>query len=73
VPEWAFGSSRKGSAKVRLQLQSPKVAVPLKINITELMTELLPGSSNWYTLGSNAAHSICWVCETSATPAQASP
>lgn len=56
----AFGSSRKGSAKVRLELQSPKVAVPLKINITELMADLLPDSPSWYNVGSSVTHSIYW-------------
>ena len=56
----AFGSSRKGSAKVRLELQSPKVAVPLKINITELMAELLPDSPSWYNIGSSVTHSVYW-------------
>jgi len=56
----AFGSSRKGSAKVRLELQPPKVAVPLKINITELMAELLPDSPSWCNIGSSVTHSIYW-------------
>ena len=56
----AFGSSRKGSAKIRLELQSPKVAVPLKINITELMAELLPDSPSWYNIGSGVTHSTYW-------------
>ncbi len=56
----AFGSSRKGSAKVRLELQSPKVTVPLKINITELMAELLPDYPSWYNIGSSVSHSIYW-------------
>lgn len=55
-----FGSSRKGSAKVRLEMQSPKVAVPLKINVTELMAELLPDSPSWYNIGSSVTHSIYW-------------
>jgi hypothetical protein len=56
----AFGSSRKGSAKVRLELQSPKVTVPLKINITELMAELVPDYPSWYNIGSSVSHSIYW-------------
>ncbi len=51
-----FGSSRNGSAKVRLELQSPRAAVPLKINITELMAELLPDSPSWYNIGSSVSH-----------------
>jgi hypothetical protein len=56
----AFGSSRKGSVKVQLELQSPRVAIPLKINITELMAELLPDSPGWYNIGSSVSHSIYW-------------
>ena len=55
-----LGSSRKGNAKVRLELQSPKVAVPLKINITELMAEMLPDYPSWYNIGSSVSHSVYW-------------
>jgi hypothetical protein len=54
-----FGS-RKGNAKVRLELHSPKVAVDLKINISQLMAELLPDSPSWYNIGSSVTHSIYW-------------
>jgi hypothetical protein len=56
----AFGASRTGSAKVRLELKSPKVAVPLKINISELMAEFLPDSPSWYNIGSSVSHSMYW-------------
>jgi hypothetical protein len=56
----AFGPSRKAGAKVRLELQSPKTTVPLKINITDLMAELLPDSPSWYNIGSSVTHSIYW-------------
>jgi hypothetical protein len=56
----AFGSSRKGNASVRLEMQSPRVSVPLKINITELMSEWLPDSPSWYNIGSSVTHSIYW-------------
>jgi hypothetical protein len=56
----AFGFSRKGSEKVRVELQSSKVAAPLKINITELMAEWLPDSPSWYNVGSSVAHSTYW-------------
>ncbi len=69
----AFGSSRKGSAKVRLELHSPKVAVPLKINITELMAELLPDSPSCTTSAPASRTASTGACETSTTPAQASP
>jgi hypothetical protein len=56
----AFGFSRKGSEKVRVELLSSKVAAPLKINITELMAEWLPDSPSWYNVGSSVAHSTYW-------------
>lgn len=55
-----FGSSRKGTTKAQLELQSPNATVPLKINITELMAELLPDSPSWYNIGSSVTHSIYW-------------
>jgi hypothetical protein len=56
----AFGSSQKGSAKVRLEMHSPNVTVPLKINISELMAGLLPDSPSWYNIGSSVSHSMYW-------------
>lgn len=56
----AFVSSQKGNVRVRLEMQSPKVAVPLKLNITELMAEMLPDSPSWYNVGSSVTHSIYW-------------
>ena len=55
-----FGSSRKGNAAARLEMQSLRVAVNLKINVTELMAELLPDSPSWYNIGSSVTHSIYW-------------
>jgi hypothetical protein len=55
-----FAYSRKGREKVRVELQSPEVAAPLKINITELMAALLPDSPSWYNIGSSVTHSIYW-------------
>ncbi|MGO9295948.1 MAG: hypothetical protein ACLP52_19085 [Streptosporangiaceae bacterium] len=55
-----FGQSRKGNAKVRLEMQSPRVSVPLKIDISNLMAELLPDSPSWYNIGSSVTHSYYW-------------
>src|SRR5262249_19194681 len=55
-----FGASRKGNAHARLELQSPKVSVPLKINISQLMAEWLPDSPSWYNIGSSVTHSLYW-------------
>ncbi len=41
-------------------MQSRRVSVPLKINITELMSEWLPDSPSWYNIGSSVTHSIYW-------------
>jgi hypothetical protein len=56
----AFGSSKKGNLAARLELQSPKIAIPLKVNVTQLMAELLPDSPSWYNIGSSVTHSIYW-------------
>ena len=56
----AFSSSRKGNVKARLEMHSPKVEVPLKINISELMAGLLPDSPSWYNIGSSVSHSTYW-------------
>jgi hypothetical protein len=55
-----FGYTQNGKTKARLELESPKVSVSLKINVTELMTELLPDSPSWYNIGSSVTHSIYW-------------
>lgn len=55
-----FGYSQDGKTKVRLELTSPKVSVPLKINVTKLMAELLPESPSWYNIGSSVSHSVYW-------------
>src|SRR5205814_284544 len=55
-----FGYGQNGKTKARLELESPKVSVPLKINVTELMAELLPDSPSWYNIGSSVTHSIYW-------------
>jgi len=34
--------------------------VPLKINVSELMAELLPDSPSWYNIGSSVTHSLYW-------------
>jgi hypothetical protein len=55
-----FAYTHKGKTKARLELESPKVSVPLKINVTELMAELLPESPSWYNIGSSVTHSLYW-------------
>jgi len=55
-----FGHRQNGKTRTRLELESPKVSVPLKINITELMAALLPDSPSWYNIGSSVTHSRYW-------------
>jgi hypothetical protein len=55
-----LGYSQNGKTKARLELASPKVSVPLKVNVTELMAELLPDSPSWYNIGSSVTHSTYW-------------
>jgi len=55
-----FGHRQNGKTRTRLELESPKVSVPLKINITELMAELLPDSPSWYNIGSSVTRSLYW-------------
>lgn len=55
-----FGYSQNGKTKARLELESSKVSVPLKINIADLMAELLPDSPSSYNIGSSVTHSIYW-------------
>ncbi len=56
----AFGYSRNGKNKARLELESPQVSVPLKLDITELTAELLSDSPSWYNIGSSVIHSYYW-------------
>ena len=55
-----FGYTQNGKTKARLDLESPKVSIPLKINVTQLMAELLPDSPSWYNIGSSVTHSLYW-------------
>ena len=55
-----FGYTQNGKTKARLELESPQVSVSPKINVTDLMAELLPDSPSWYNIGSSVTHSIYW-------------
>jgi hypothetical protein len=57
---FTFGYARGGKKKVRLELESADISVPLDINITQRMAELLPDSPSWYNIGSSVTHSIYW-------------
>lgn len=50
--------SRDGKAIARLELDS--VSVPMKLDITELMSGLLTESPTWYNVSSGVTHSLYW-------------
>jgi hypothetical protein len=56
----SFGASRRGNAVSRLEMQSPRESVPLKINVTQLMAESLHDHPSWYNVGSGVTHSLYW-------------
>jgi hypothetical protein len=52
--------SRDGKKVTRINLDSPKVSVAAKLDITELATVLLPDSPSWYNISSGVTHSYFW-------------
>lgn len=52
--------ARKGDAIARLELDSPPVSVPVKLDITGLMADLLTESPTWYNVSSGVTHSLYW-------------
>jgi len=52
--------SRDGKRPARLELDSPRVSVPVKLDVTELMGALLPESPTWYNISSGVTHSHYW-------------
>jgi hypothetical protein len=55
--------ARKGDVIARLELDSPtgvSVSVPVKLDVTGLMAELLTESPTWYNISSGVAHSLYW-------------
>jgi hypothetical protein len=55
-PAW----SSDGKKVARLELDSPKVSVPVKLDVTQLMGTLLPDSPGWYIPASSVTHSRYW-------------
>ena len=53
--------SRDGKKIAWLRLASPKVSVPVKLDVLELMDALLPDSPSWYNIGSGVTHSQYWA------------
>ncbi len=52
--------SKYGKGVARLELDSPEVSVPVKLDVTQLMTSLLPDSPGWYVPASGITHSRYW-------------
>jgi hypothetical protein len=52
--------SGDGKKVVRLELNAPKVRVPVKLDVTDMMTKLLLDSPSWYNISSSVAHSHFW-------------
>jgi hypothetical protein len=66
---------RSGDGKkiARLELDTPKVRVPVKLDITDLMTKLLPDSPSWYNISSSITHSHFWGLRDAVTSAGGEP
>lgn len=54
---------RAGKKTARVELRSPAVKVPVKLEIGPLMASLLPDSPGWYRISSGIAHSADWVLQ----------
>ena len=54
---------RAGRKTARVELRSPAVKIPVKLDIGPLMTSLLPDSPGWYRISSGIAHSADWVLQ----------
>jgi hypothetical protein len=55
-----LAQSDDGRKIARLEFDAPKVRVPVKLDITDLMTKLLPDSPSWYNISSSVTHSHFW-------------
>ena len=55
-----FRYKPNSNTKTHVELTSADVSVPLKINVSELMAELLTDSPSWYNIGSSVTHSHYW-------------
>lgn len=52
--------SNDGRKITRLELDAPRVRVPVRLDITDLMGKLLPDSPAWYNISSSVTHSYFW-------------
>jgi hypothetical protein len=61
APSLYLSALRNASRAYASSLPSASTdAVPLKVNITQLMAELLLDSPSWYNIGSSVTHSTYW-------------
>jgi hypothetical protein len=65
--------ARDGKKIARLELDSPKLSVPLKLDVTALMADLLPDSPSWYNVSSSVAHSYFWGLRDAVLPSGPGP
>lgn len=55
-----FERDRRGKETASISYPQARAKVPVKINVTDLMSQYLPGVPGWYLIGSGAAHSLPW-------------
>lgn len=55
-----FELDRRGKEIASISYPQVRAKVPVKINVTDLMSRYLPGVPGWYLIGSGAAHSLPW-------------
>ena len=65
----SLAPGKDGKTLARLELDSPKVSVPIRLDMTKLVGELLPDSPSWYNIGSAVVHSRFWGLRDSVLPA----
>jgi hypothetical protein len=65
--------SGDGKKVARLELDAPKVRVPVKLDVTGLMANLLPDSPSWYNISSSVTHSYFWGLRDAVTSAGGEP
>ncbi len=65
--------SRDQQKIARLELDSPRVSVPVKLDVTEKMAELLPDVPSFYNIGSGVVHSHYWMLRDVVADKGASP
>lgn len=65
--------SGDGKKVTRLDLKAPKVRVPVNLDVTELMANVLPDSPSWYNISSSVTHSYFWGLRDAVSSAAGEP